>query len=40
MLVDANNAAVGGAGEDDGLPFIARIAATVPVNPDRRGHAV
>ena len=40
MLMDANNAAVGGAGEDDGLPFIARVASTVPVNLDRRGHAV
>ena len=40
MLMDANNAAVGGAGEDDGLPFIARVAGTAPVNLDRRGHAV
>ena len=29
-----------GPGEDDGLPFIARIAATVPVDLDCRGHAV
>ena len=40
MLVDANDAAVGGTGEDDGLAFIARIAATVPVNLDGRGDSV